>query len=79
MVLSFWFPSHHLFSGEAVQVGSLNVAWSTHVHALATRPDLLQQLCFVCCTVYVAGRSNVRLVQQLFFVCCTGHVAGRSK
>ena len=29
----------------------------TSIHALATRPDLLQQSCFVCCTVHVAGRS----------------------
>ncbi len=49
--------THHLLSGEAFQVGLLNAA---HVHALATRPDLLQQSCFVCCTVHVAGRSKQR-------------------
>jgi hypothetical protein len=31
-----------------------------HVHALATPPDLLQQSCFVCCTMHVAGRSKQR-------------------
>jgi hypothetical protein len=37
----------HVLRRQAVQVRSLNAAWSTHVHALATRPDLLQQSCFV--------------------------------
>jgi hypothetical protein len=36
---------HSVNSG--VSAGSLNAALSTHVHALATRPDLLQQSCLV--------------------------------
>ena len=36
----------------------------THVRALATHPDLLQQSCFVCCTVHVVGRSKYRPVRS---------------
>ena len=39
--------TNHLLGRQAVQVDSLNAVLSRHVHALATRPDLLQQSCVV--------------------------------
>ena len=39
--------THHLLSGEAVQVGSLNAAWSKH--ALATRPAIVFRVLHCAC------------------------------
>jgi hypothetical protein len=70
----FGLSERTLSQWEAVQVGSLDAAWSTHVHALATPPDLLQQSCFVCCTVLeytwrVAPSSVPPFLSLLSFVC----------
>ena len=68
--------SKHTIS--SAQVGSLNAALSRHVHALATRPDLLQQSCVVLHPPFFLSPQR-RAPSSVLHCACGGslHVASR--